>query len=447
LIICFLVSPALAVPARAGDCNSVDALSWLLGYWESRDEKSVTSEHWRKVGENTIEVTGLSLALPDFNVTFLESIVVAPLSGAVYFNAKVPHNKYPVAFELTACTTQLAVFENTDHDFPNKITYNLASKGQLRVDVSGNDGNGFSIHLAEKALNRQIALTFDDAPRSDRAYFNGDERTRLLIENLQKANSPPVIFYTTTRGIEFANGDARMRFYQNAGHFIGNHTHTHQRIDSLGVDAYIEDIETAHDLLLEYENFVPLFRYPFLDEGRDIESRDRLRLTLAELGYANGYVTIDNYDFHMDSLLQKAKKQGRAINHGNLRRAYVESLMETVRFFDDMAEQHLEHVPPHVLLLHENDMAAMFIGDLIRALRMEGWTIIDAREAYKDPIAKMIPDTLFNNQGRVAAIARTNGAEPRQLVQRAEDTGFLDIYFEEQNAFGEPLDTSPDQDP
>ncbi|MFT5769923.1 MAG: peptidoglycan/xylan/chitin deacetylase (PgdA/CDA1 family), partial [Lysobacterales bacterium] len=390
--------------ANADDCTSIEALSWLSGYWESRDEKSVTTEHWKKVSDNAIEVRGSALSLPDFNTTFLESILVAPLSGAIYYNAKAPQNKYPVAFELTACSGEIAVFENTDHDFPSKIAYNLVSEGQLRVDVSGPDGNGFSVHLAEKTLERRIALTFDDAPRADSAYFSGEERSRLLIESLRKADSPPVIFFSTSRGIDGADGargDARMRSYQDAGHFIGNHTHSHPRISSIGVDAYIEDIKKAHNLLSKYENFIPLFRFPYLDEGRDIETRDRLRLALEELGYRNGYVTIDNYDYHMDRLLQTAKKQGRVINHSNLRRAYVESLMETVRFFGDMAEQHLDHAPAHTLLLHENDMAAMFIGDLIRALRAEGWTIIDARKAFEDPIAEMIPDTLFNNQGRV----------------------------------------------
>ena len=76
----------------------------------------------------------------------------------------------------------------------------------------------------------------------------------------------------------------------------------------------------------------------------------------------------------------------------------------------------------------------MFAGDLIHELRAEGWTIVDAREAYKDPIAT--PDTLFNNQGRVAAIASIRGAEANELTHRAEGTVYLEQLFEEQNAFG-----------
>ena len=82
----------------------------------------------------------MSLALPDFNLTFLESIVVAPLSGTIYYTAKVPQNKYPVSFELTDCSATIAVFENSDHDFPTRIAYHLVEETKLRVDVSGPEG-------------------------------------------------------------------------------------------------------------------------------------------------------------------------------------------------------------------------------------------------------------------------------------------------------------------
>jgi hypothetical protein len=41
---------------------------------------------------------------------------------------------------------------------------------------------------------------------------------------------------------------------------------------------------------------------------------------------------------------------------------------------------------------------ALFLGDLIQHLEDKGWKIISSEEAYTDPIAKEIPDVLFNNQ-------------------------------------------------
>jgi hypothetical protein len=82
-----------------------------------------------------------------------------------------------------------------------------------------------------------------------------------------------------------------------------------------------------------------------------------------------------------------------------------------------------------VLLLHENDLAALFVDDLAEALRRKGWTIVPAIEAYQDPIATQLPDTLFNGQGRVAALARSHGAGPRDLVSEWEDEARLRALF------------------
>jgi Tol biopolymer transport system component/peptidoglycan/xylan/chitin deacetylase (PgdA/CDA1 family) len=310
------------------------------------------------------------------------------------------------------------------------------------VDVTGPDGKGFSTSFSRVRGGKKISLTFDDAPRSGSNRLSGMERTLLLIENLAAADSPPVIFFSRAGGID-EEGDIRLRRYQQAGHYIANHSYSHQRISKLGVDGYIADIRKAHEILSKYEGFVPLFRFPFLDEGRDMESRDALRSALRGMGYRNGYVTVDNYDFYMDSLLQKALKQGREINDEQLGKAYVEVLLRAVRFYADIADRYLDHSPVHSLLLHENDLAAMYIDDLIRALRVEGWSMVDALEAFDDPIAAIEPDTLFNNQGRVAAIAETMGAARRELIHVSEDTAWLNLAFEKMGAFGAPYPWLP----
>lgn len=427
--ICIVLCGLMPGSLQANNCSSVDEILWILGNWESRGETSISTESWTRTGEIFLEGKGRSFALPDFSQTFSESIHIAPLAGDLYFTAKVAHNEYPVSFRLTTCSEDSAVFENSEHDFPQRIAYQLEAADKMRVDVSGPDGNGFSVHLNKSHAARRIALTFDDAPRSDSERLTGMERTRLLIESLAKADSPPVIFFSTTRGID-EEGDARMRAYQDAGHYIGNHTHSHRRIDKLGLDGYVADIKAAHEALSGYENFVPLFRFPFLDEGRDEATRDQLRKALKDFGYSNGYVTVDNYDFYIDSLFQKALEQGREVNEEVLGRAYVETLLQAVRFYADVADRYLDTDPAHTLLLHENDLAALFIDDLINALRAEGWTIIDALKAYQDPIAAIEPDTLFNNQGRVAAIAATRGAKRRDLVHPLEDTAQIETMLE-----------------
>ena len=81
-------------------------------------------------------------------------------------------------------------------------------------------------------------------------------------------------------------------------------------------------------------------------------------------------------------------------------------------------------------MLHENDLAAMFIGDLVAELNKHGFRVITATEAFRDPIADSEPDTVFLGQGRVAALAHEAGLPPGELVSPTEDETYLKRRFE-----------------
>ncbi|MBT8062614.1 MAG: polysaccharide deacetylase family protein [Xanthomonadales bacterium] len=435
-VFCLLVL-AMPLSGHADACGQLDELWWMAGNWETTSPSSRVTEQWIRVSPDTAEGLGQVFDLESGAVRSSETMRLVAMSGEVFFIAKVAHNDVPVAFKLTSCEGDTAVFENPDHDFPTRIAYQLEGDDRLTADVRGPDGQGFELHFtaAPPVRPKRISLTFDDAPRADSQRFSGIERTQRLIDALEAADVPPALFFSRSKGID-VEGDARMRMYSLAGHYIGNHSHTHQRPARLGAEAYLEDVKIAHDKLVRYPTFVPLYRYPFLDEGRDVETRDRLRTGLARLGYSNGYVTVDNYDWYMDNLLQQALETGHAVDYGRLGEIYVDVMMQAVRFYDAIANDRLRLAPAHVLLLHENDLAALYIGDLVNALRNEGWTIIDALEAYQDPIASKVPDTVFNGQGRVAAIAEAQGTPRRDLVHPLEDEQALERLLETNDIFG-----------
>ena len=106
-------------------------------------------------------------------------------------------------------------------------------------------------------------------------------------------------------------------------------------------------------------------------------------------------MTVDNYDWYLESKWQEALRQGLTVDVDAMRTAYIEMLMSAVNFYDDVATRALEASPAHVLLLHENDLAALFVGDLIDALRDDGWAIVSPDEAYADPSLKAVPQTLM----------------------------------------------------
>ncbi len=91
-------------------------------------------------------------------------------------------------------------------------------------------------------------------------------------------------------------------------------------------------------------------------------------------------------------------------------------------------------MPHHVLLLHENDLAALFASDIVRELQKGGFRVVPATTAFKDPIAAREPDTLYVGQGRTAALAHEAGWPAEDLVSPTEDETYLRRRFEEEVA-------------
>ncbi len=277
-------------------------------------------------------------------------------------------------------------------------------------------------------------MTFDDAPRSDGGLYTGLKRSEILIKKLEQYNVPQVAFFANSGKLD-AVGELRLKMYGQAGHIIANHSHTHPHIHDVGVENFIDDIKEAHQALNQFPGFRPWFRFPFLEEGRDENTRDQIRSALDDMGYINGYVTVDNYDYYLEFLYQQALKENKKINYDLLQELYIEHLWESIQFYQKIALKTLGRSPKHVLLLHENDLAALFLDDLISFLRGEGWLIISPEEAYKDPIAQHIPKVLMNGQGRVAAIAKEKGMAGKDLVQKSEDEQYLKDYFIKKKVF------------
>lgn len=271
---------------------------------------------------------------------------------------------------------------------------------------------------------RQVAFSFDDPPWPDSAVMTGEERVSRILAALEDSKVEGAMFFAVSSRIDDDNIDGLHR-YAAAGHAIASHSHTHANLHNVGVAAFSEDVRTADSILRDLPGFTPFFRFPYLNEGNTEAQRDQIRRELNALGYRQGYVTIDNFDFVINRLLVDATRSGATINHQAAADLYVSMIMGAADHYDAVACEWLGRSPKHVLLLHENDAAAMYLPALISAFRSAGWQIISAEDAYTDPIAEAVPDTLFLGQGRVAAIAAVMGAEETTLRHEGENADML----------------------
>jgi peptidoglycan/xylan/chitin deacetylase (PgdA/CDA1 family) len=263
------------------------------------------------------------------------------------------------------------------------------------------------------AAQKMIALSFDDVPRGRGAFFTPDERTRRIIIELKKAKAPQAVFFVNPGAIghgDGVGGEERIAAYVAAGHVIANHGNSHKRLGTTDTAAYLADLDAAEAWLKGRPGYRPWFRFPFLDEGgKDKAKRDALRAGLAARGLRNGYVTAESSDWHLESLTRDAVRAGKKIDRTALGRLYVSWHVEAADFADAMMRRVTGRQPVQVMLLHETDLAALHIGDLVRALRKAGWTVVSADTAYADPIGKEMPDTPAANGTLTEALAWAAG--------------------------------------
>ncbi|MEL7690644.1 polysaccharide deacetylase family protein [Citromicrobium bathyomarinum] len=279
---------------------------------------------------------------------------------------------------------------------------------------------------------KRIALTFDDAPRTPGAFLSKDERTRRLIDSLEKAGVEQAAFFVNPGHIEGPDDERRLAAYVAAGHVLANHSATHPQLSSTDTADYLADIDAGEAWLRGRAGYRAWFRYPYLDEGRgDKAKRDAIRAGLAERGLTDGYVTIDASDWFYEAAAKDAVAEGHEIDREALRDLYVQAHVEAAEFYDKLARDVTGRSPAHVMLLHETDLAALWIADLVSALRAKGWTIVTADEAYADPIAAHAKtyDTP-SAQGTLTEMVAWQNGVPAPRWYRGNDTRLAQQWFD-----------------
>ena len=284
----------------------------------------------------------------------------------------------------------------------------------------------------------EIAISLDDAPMPSTAIFQGRARTQAIIQKLQNVHSPPVGIFALGVHAQQPLAMERLKMYAEAGHLIANHSYSHYKLGKVSAETFIQDVQRAHKQLCGLPNFRRWFRFPYLYEGDNAQQRAAVLQALAAMGYQQGYVTVCNYDFHINCLVVRAVKNKQAVDYDKLRTVYLNILWDGIDFYDRLAYEVCGRRVKQVLLLHANDLAAHYLGDLIELIRSKGWKVISIEEAYQDPIATMQLTTTFSKHGRIAAIAQERGLGQRVLPHPSQSYDYIQKALEQAQVFSTP---------
>nr|WP_321399869.1 polysaccharide deacetylase family protein [uncultured Desulfobacter sp.] len=256
-----------------------------------------------------------------------------------------------------------------------------------------------------------LTLTFDDAPKGKGWKYSGTERTQLLIRKLKSKEIPSVVFYSNIKNdLRVKDPVKRLKQYSDAGHYIGNHTFDHADFDQLSYEEYIESINKCEESLNNLKMYRKWFRYPYLREGKKDQEKGRLiKKYLKDQGYQHGFITVEVYDWYIDSFVEKELRVGKKLNYKKLQRFYINMLLDQINFYNKMAMAVIGRIPVHSMLLHENDLNALFLEEIIDAIREKGHTIVSADRIFLDPINDQKWEKHHSSMRRIRSIAEQRG--------------------------------------
>ena len=269
----------------------------------------------------------------------------------------------------------------------------------------------------------QYAITMDDFYWSNAVKLTAAERNEAILNTLH-AHSNKAALFVIGRNIDSAEGKELLAPWDKAGHMIGNHTYSHRNYNApeANVAAYQEDILRAEVLLKEFPRFKKYFRFPMLKEGDTVAKRDAMRSFLAQHGYRNGHVTIDNSDWAIDQRLTARLKKDPAADVKPYRDFYLEHVWERASYYDSLARRVEGRPIKHTVLVHFNLLNGLFLGDLIGMFKAKGWHLIDAEEAFTDRVFASNPKVVPAGESLVWSLAKENRKFAKSLRYPGEDS-------------------------
>lgn len=287
--------------------------------------------------------------------------------------------------------------------------------------------------LADKPT---VSFTFDDGVTTDILDYKFKDWNAMILQSLEEAGITAVFFVTGSNKTD-AKGRYLLNSWNEKGHIIANHSFSHP---SFGGDKKtVQDFETellrTDSIISAYSHYKRLFRFPYLKEGNTREKVDGMRSVLQTHGYKNGHVTIDASDWYVDSRLRKRLQEQGATRADidPFRDFYLDHILERAKFYEDLSYKMTGRHIRHTLLLHHNLTSALFLDDLIKRFKAEGWDITDAEKAFQDEIFNTSPKVIPAGESLIWSLAKESGKYEQILRYPAEDSQYEEARM---NALG-----------
>jgi len=256
--------------------------------------------------------------------------------------------------------------------------------------------------VSAQTPRRAVAITIDDLPRggdgsgpSFDAVWSMNQR---LLRPFKEDRIPVTGFVNQGRAADVGLDGLRrlLDLWLDAGADLGNHSHSHFNINAVPLSEYTADIVKGEPVLraaLEARGkTLRYFRHPFLFTGPNAEIKAGMQAFLDAHGYRVAPVTIDDADYMYAALYTRPEYRDR------VRAEYVPYMESVVAFFEARSVEVVGREFPQILLIHDNELNADLMPQLLQMFRRRGYAFVTLDEALADD-AYRLPDEYVGRNG------------------------------------------------
>lgn len=275
--------------------------------------------------------------------------------------------------------------------------------------------------LTQEHTQPSISFTFDDGKTTALGgYALADWHGRIL-KALDK-HGVKAIMFVAGHNKKTTNGKYVLSTWNNAGHWLANHTLNHPNFnkDEITLETYKKELLLNDSIIRTYSNYMRYFRFPYLKEGNTPEKVNGFRAFMKSLNYKHGYVSIDCSDWYIDARLRMRLEADPKAEIDGFKNFYINHIYEKAMFYDSLSYALTGRRVQHSLLLHHNLVAGLFLDDLIVHFKNKGWQIVDADKAYNDPFYQTTTNTVPAGESLTWSLAKQSGKFEDKLRYPAE---------------------------
>jgi hypothetical protein len=151
-----LLATVLAAGAVQAAESPLTRVAWLAGCWRGLYGEPGTAEHWMPLAGGTL--LGMGRTVRQGRTVDHEFLQIRETSEGKLVYIAQPSGQPMAQFTAVRIAEHEVVFENAEHDFPQRILYRLDADGRLQARIEG------TVKGASKGIDFPMKRVSCDAP-------------------------------------------------------------------------------------------------------------------------------------------------------------------------------------------------------------------------------------------------------------------------------------------